>query len=531
MGCAINSRTIVEAYIIRAERVATLRVSTCLARRSHQLIFKSLRIANDRWPGEDPGAKHDLSNARYNSTRPRGESSGPDHDLPRLPRAGLRRVKTVAQDGSDPMPWSSSPLPEIFDAEKDRKGTGHDRSRPMEDGVAGVIPPRDSVKSSLVRETSALSFSERTLAILANLNGDDSLPGHDGQIVGAGKTGKNSGTNKFPNRRRSARLEALEEGSQELPVLATLPTKPRPRRGAEPAAIPPVPTTTQPKRNTKPTETDKLSKADAKARREQEKEAEKERKQHLKEQKALEKQRATELAQANRSKTDKKLSTPEMIVDLPESFHDSDTGKQIQSFLRNLGVEMTFYASPIPNVVKWRRKVTAEYNPSKGYWEPVAEYIKDETHALCIMPAQEFVGLVCVDASHVDGQDLDAHVLRFQSRFEGCKLLYLIDGLEKWMRKNKNVRNRAYQAAVLAADEEVDEEEAENEQQGRAKRRGRKKPKEKEKQQYVDEDLVEDALLQLQVAHGCFVHHTSSATETAEWVGIFTQHVSTIPYR
>ncbi|KAI9886162.1 MAG: hypothetical protein M1823_002065 [Watsoniomyces obsoletus] len=500
------------------------------------------RISNNGPHVKDTG----ISNARLNTTRPRGESSGPDHDLPRLPRAGLRRVKTVALDGSDPMPWSSSPLPEIFDDERDKRETDRGGRKEDEDFItgmelskSGMESSKDVRKPSLPQEGSGLSFSERTLAILANLNEDDSLVGHGLLGVRVDKKSKGyEGNDKPPNRRRSARLEALEEegeeeNSQELPTLTSVSTTTRSKNGTGNAA------TTTSKKSSKPTtDPEKLSKQEAKLRREQEKQAEKERKQHLKEQKGIEKQRATELAQANRSKTDKKASTPEMIVDLPESYQDNNnTGNQIQNFLQNLGVQIAFYTpSPSPsvsNVVKWRRKVTAEYNPVKGYWEPVAEYIKEEMHALCIMTAQEFVNLACVDG---DGQDLNAHVLRFKSHFEGYQLLYLIEGLEKWMRKNKNLRNRAYQAAVLAAEDEEggdahEEEGMDGEQQGSVTQRGRRKPKQKDKPKYVDEDVIEDALLRLQVMHGCFVHHTSTVTETAEWIGIFTQHVSTIPYK
>src|SRR5262249_35640015 len=47
----------------------------------------------------------------------------------------------------------------------------------------------------------------------------------------------------------------------------------------------------------------------------------------------------------------------------------------------------------------------------------------------------------------------------------------------------------------------------------------------------ISEDSVEDALLELQLAHGALIHHTAVAVETARWVVSFTQHISTVPYR
>ncbi|KAI9721972.1 MAG: hypothetical protein M1812_001930 [Candelaria pacifica] len=266
------------------------------------------------------------------------------------------------------------------------------------------------------------------------------------------------------------------------------------------------------------------TKASDRARKVKEKEVEKEKKQRLKDEKAREKQRAAELAEVNKSKLDKKHSTPEMIVDLPLSLNETGVGGQIKAFLDNLQVQHTCFESPLPNVIKWRRKVCAKYNNEVGIWEPVPAVIMNEKHALCLLSAKEFVDMAQVDAAAVDGQDLSAHVLKFKSRFENCTPIYLIEGLTAWLRKNKNVRNRAYQAAVL---NQMDVEGDNPPTLGQPNRSKRKKPA----QEYVDEDMIEDALLRLQVMHRCLVHHTAAPVESAEWVAKFTQHISTIPYK
>ena len=271
----------------------------------------------------------------------------------------------------------------------------------------------------------------------------------------------------------------------------------------------------------------KVQREQDKRAKEREKVAERERKLKIKEEKAREKKLAADLAQANKSRTDKKVSTCEMVVDLPSPSLDETTalGKQIYSFLKALGVDISYYPSPIPNVIKWRRKVTAVYNRELGHWEPVKESIRDENHALCLMSAQEFVDLACLNTEETDGRDLDAHVLKMASRYEDHKLVYLIEGLTNWMRKNKNVRNRAYRAEILT---EMENQNNNGDDGGPSKPQGRRK---KPTPAYIDEDMIEDALLKLQVVHKCLIHHTSTLVETAEWVSIFTQHISTIPYR
>ena len=244
------------------------------------------------------------------------------------------------------------------------------------------------------------------------------------------------------------------------------------------------------------------------------KEAEKEQKRLTKEEKAREKGRAAELAKVNILRTDKKKSTLEMIVDLPSCLNPR-VAEQIQTFLKPVEAEHSQYESEQP-IIKWRRKIDAEYNEKADHWEPVESYIGREKHVMCVMTAKEFVDLAIGE----EGKDLDSHVLRLKARFATNEIIYLIEGLNQWMRKNKNVQNRKYV-------QEVRNQMPEDSTAPTASQKRKKKPE----PEYVDEDLVEDALLKLQVMHGVLIHHTKVAIETAEWVIVFTQHISTIPYR
>lgn len=261
----------------------------------------------------------------------------------------------------------------------------------------------------------------------------------------------------------------------------------------------------------------------ARAEREREKQLEKERKQKLKEEKAQEKQLAADLSEVNKLKVDKKDSTPEMIVDLASSFEGSSVGNQTAEFMRILGVECTFFQSDVSNIVRWRRKVVAKFNESAGYWEPCPRYISQEEHILCLLTAQEFVDMVMnPDSSEID--TLGLHIAKIKSTYPNCKPIYLIEGLTAWMRKNKNSRNRAYQAEVLRQMEPAPDTTT-------STRQRRKKTNKPESTPPVDDDTIEDALLNLQVAHSCLIHHTNAPAESADWIKNFTEHVSTIPYR
>ncbi|KAJ8122445.1 hypothetical protein ONZ43_g1364 [Nemania bipapillata] len=253
----------------------------------------------------------------------------------------------------------------------------------------------------------------------------------------------------------------------------------------------------------------------------QAKEAEKERKRiekvRAREERVLQKEKEKALAEVNKLRTDKKVSAPEMIVDIPTSINPA-LKVQIETLLDELSVQHETWGSTIEHVVKWRRKVTSQFDEEMGIWKPIPMRIQDENHVLVIMQAVEFVQLVLSEETH----DLEAHILRMKSSFPGLKLIYLIEGLTSWMRKNRNLLNRQFASAVrnLGAGAEP----ASSSNQPRRRNNN-------QLQEYIDEDKIEDALLSLQVLHGTLVHHTNAPVETAQWVTVFTQHISTIPYR
>jgi crossover junction endonuclease EME1 len=244
------------------------------------------------------------------------------------------------------------------------------------------------------------------------------------------------------------------------------------------------------------------------------KEAEKEQNRFAREQKVRDKEKAAEVAKVNKLRTDKKISAPEMIVDIPSCL-DEKLAEQARNFLNPMQIEHSDWQSALP-VVRWRRKMIAQWSDGMGYWEPVPLHIKTEKHVMCILSAKEFVDLAMTD----EGQDLDAHVLKLKAKFDSCQIIYMIEGLTAWMRKNRNVKNRQFTAAVRS---HLDQEE----QAPTASQRTKKK----KLQEYVDEDMIGDALLRLQVIHGTLIHHTAVMIETAEWIVAFTQQISTIPYK
>ncbi|KAM0480193.1 hypothetical protein ACHAPX_004018 [Trichoderma viride] len=256
---------------------------------------------------------------------------------------------------------------------------------------------------------------------------------------------------------------------------------------------------------------DKDAQAAAKAAEKERKRLEKE---QLKEAKALEKERAAALAEVNKVRTDKKVSTPEMILDMPSSVTEG-LKVQLETLLDGLSVEHTTRDSPVANAFKWRRKVTSRFDEEMGRWEPIPPRIMPEKHALLLLTAEEFVEIAV-------GDTLDSSVSEAKRHFPGHELIYILEGITPWMRKNRNHRNRRFAAGVRAQDQAAAPEAAP------ASRRRRNNAAAEE---YISESIVEDAMLQLQVEHEVLIHHTAAPLETAQWIVAFTQHISTIPYK
>lgn len=259
------------------------------------------------------------------------------------------------------------------------------------------------------------------------------------------------------------------------------------------------------------------------AQKARDREADKEKRKLEREENAREKQRAADLAEVNKARKDRKETSKEMIVDLPISIEGERVEDQIKDFMETQGISTTSYQSPVPNTIRWRRKVDSYFDDEKGHRVAMPKAIHDEKHAICLMSAKDFVNLTTTDHKQLGNDTLEGHIRKMKTNFADYAIIYIIEGLDACLRKNKNARNRAYESAVLGQAQSVDDTVPASSQS-----KGRRK---KQLDVSIDEDKIEDALLQLQVNEGCLVHHTATSFETAEWVANFTQHISQLPYR
>ncbi|KAF3206117.1 hypothetical protein TWF679_009069 [Orbilia oligospora] len=277
----------------------------------------------------------------------------------------------------------------------------------------------------------------------------------------------------------------------------------------------PLPVSTGPGRKPKLTDAEKAARTAerdaARTAKAAEREAQKEQKKAEREAKILQRSESQAMSSANKLRGSHVQTTGEMIVNISSDFYTSPAGIQLRAILTEIKVESHApFDSPVPNIIGWRRVVTAEWNPDEDIFVPVPRKIQNENHVLTVIQAKDFVALTNAP------EELDIFITKIKTTYPTCKLIVLIEGLTKLINKSKGNQSRAYAAQVRNRMREDG---------------GREIVKVDKAAQAVDEDNVEDALLKLQVVHGCLLCHTQDGTYTAESIGYYTQHISQIPYK
>ena len=481
------------------------------------------------FPVEQPSKKRRLSPEdarkpmRHSPRKPQKATTFLSDDDDLLPQFASKNDDTnggVALDIdnvlSDPIVVSSS-APELGTRKKG-KAIAFDIS----DGLSDGIPALDDIlsQSNSTKSVSARPhLAERTANLLANIVNDNS--------------------SDKPAVQRSSIYSTVRPGQP--PLTATVEDEIAFSSSAPVAAT-----------KSKGKDDKAAARATAKIAKEKEKEAEKDRKQLLREQKAREKQEAADIAAVNKAKTDKKVSVTEMVVEMSSNLQGRSVGNQVAEYMKQLGVEFAFFDEEIDltddgleakgNLVKWKRKVQASYNEDARHWEPLTvPKIDVEDHVLIHVTATAFAALVtrgCETTS--DGPaasedslfgNIDKHVAGVLRKQSHCKPIYLIEGLEAFVRKNKNAKNRAYTAAVRSRIPSDDGPSTAPPASSQARRKKKPNPSSEADYSFIDTDLAETLLLHLQLSHSVLVHHTTSPADTAFWIRNFTEHISTIPYR
>ena len=210
----------------------------------------------------------------------------------------------------------------------------------------------------------------------------------------------------------------------------------------------------------------------------------------------------------NRLKT-RKEACPEIIAYLPPTLPDT-LHNHILNFMEPLGVDTREWTTTTLDVIKFVRKVNAEWDEEGGLFRPCNDYRRDEEWIIHWLKADKFLDLTSFDQT---GLAWKFHIEKLKKVVPGAKMLVVLEGLTGLLAKAKTVRNRLHDAAV------------------RAQLGGPAPPRKDERLEGLDVEEVENTLIEMQLIHEIRIVQTSSSPDSAEWISILTADIASIPYR
>jgi crossover junction endonuclease EME1 len=188
----------------------------------------------------------------------------------------------------------------------------------------------------------------------------------------------------------------------------------------------------------------------------------------------------------NKLVTDKKSLVTDFTLYVSTTLRDTPLMGAVSTRLKEHDCSVRFFASPIPNIIRWERRVYAKYSESNREWVPVKEYSRFEA-----------INMVYIDADALLSQDgngivkLERVIQKIKVELELTdkhQIFIMIDDMEaRYRRTGKG--SRAANAAAREAGHAL-----------------------------VDKRSVERALASLQVSQKCFIIHVEGEADAAEWI-------------
>ncbi|KAF9344171.1 putative monocarboxylate transporter mch1 [Mortierella sp. AD094] len=290
-------------------------------------------------------------------------------------------------------------------------------------------------------------------------------------------------------------------------------------------------------------------------------------KQTKEEEKLAEKMAAREMRINNRLTT-KSEASKEMVLCIEESLYRSTTfGQTLQDYLAPIECQVDLLSSaraetstgmqfhgnhndstsdpiPIQNMIFWRRIVSHRYDDDQDIFVPVDpdhdKEIELELFSVIYLEAKEFANMIQLgqlgDTLTLVRRDMKLRKNKERLRLSGLshhqaiplredrdqrqRVIFLVSGMESYLRNLRKVTTKRFQQAVLASLQHG----AENNSLPSLKVAA-------EEESAVDLDRIEQEMLWLQLEQDCFVIQTSDDDESAQVLVTLTEQIGLRPYK
>ncbi|XP_033630136.1 crossover junction endonuclease EME1-like isoform X1 [Asterias rubens] len=231
------------------------------------------------------------------------------------------------------------------------------------------------------------------------------------------------------------------------------------------------------------------------------------------------------LREAHKSERPEECMKYVTVVTNPLLLEDTGGGILLTK-LQALESRMAIESQPIPGSVTWRRQVM-EHNLGDDLQLNTLHQKKEECEAIVLLPVASFVDMVYIFKQEQQGvftlqgpDSLKTYANDVQQTLNGKAVTFIIQGMEKYFRLQKNSKQRNFRSAVLGSDPPVNT----------AKTRRKKRPIEDITTNVTRVDM-EEALVDLQLHVGCNVRFVETPTEVADIVAMFTKSVAETPFK
>jgi hypothetical protein len=225
-------------------------------------------------------------------------------------------------------------------------------------------------------------------------------------------------------------------------------------------------------------------------------------------------------------------------MEVTQSLLESDIGDRLQEqcTLLDCSYQVVTLATSLAQLdpelttVTFLRRKSRRFDSELNCYVPVnPPVISSENCTLFYFPAHHFCSLLSPDNSHdtpsISLSSLDALVHAITSHFNNHRILFLIQHLEKYYRKDAAKKGRAFRERVQQLSQAPAQEESDHSADSRTKtKRSRKKKKQDDR--LLTRNEVEQALLHLQFEHNVFVTLTNNVDESVLAVRGFLREIS-----
>ncbi|KAJ1551644.1 putative monocarboxylate transporter mch1 [Nowakowskiella sp. JEL0078] len=225
----------------------------------------------------------------------------------------------------------------------------------------------------------------------------------------------------------------------------------------------------------------------------------------------------------------KSTTLSDMILVISPDFVTQPGGGALLVRMQECGVTVELEHQPIPNCILWKRRTSREWDTTRSCWLPCSERVIGEPVVLVHLDGVTLARLVNGDdvfamfgketlslsavADH--GGFLIRHQAEVRKAYPRCaKVLYLIEGLNKYYTLRQNAAKKKFMQKVRAISEP---------DRGKLVK---KKEATLDFETLPPKDAIERALLELQILGRCFIHMSTSPEFTGDLIHSFTGDLS-----